>query len=470
MCFYNGQHTILIASYLGPIFLMAFYRKENTIKSLLLSFALFTLCSFYSFNGVTGFDGILNYAILIGFAFVLYIPFIIDFFLNKKFQNLLNTLLLPLSGVTVEYLFSLVSPFGTWGSIAYSQYGNLPLIQIASATGIFGISFIIFWTYSFINYLIENKFNINIIKSTAIIYLCIVFLVYFIGGIRLSFSDVRSTPTVKISSISVPHSQLWKDIDNAAKNKDINTDDLKNKFKDIHDQLFQLTRQEAENGSKIVIWHESNGLVLDSDYDEFIHEGQKAASENNIYLLMTPTSINIDENTDKNQSVLIDDNGNICFEYSKYHIVPGDRDIAGDGAIKYADTPYGRIGSIICFDGDFPPYSRQAGKSNIDILLIPSSDWKAIDPIHTEMCSFRGIENGCNTLRQVQKGFSLSSDYLGRTISSMDYYNADDKVMVSHIPVRGTDTIYSHIGDTFSWICIFSFSAIIGSNLLKHKK
>ena len=82
---------------------------------------------------------------------------------------------------------------------------------------------------------------------------------------------------------------------------------------------------------------------------------------------------------------------------------------------------------------DFPSYIRQAGKNNIDILM-SSSDWKEIDPIHTKMASFRAIENGFNFVRQVQNGYSLSTDYLGHTISSMDFYNTDDKVMISHVP------------------------------------
>lgn len=467
MYFYNGRHTILAASYIGPTFLMIFYRKENTIKSLLLSYVFFAISSFYSFNGVTGYEGILNYIILIGFSFVMFIPFIIDFFLNKKFSNLLNTLILPLAGVTIEYLFSLINPFGTWGSIAYSQYGNAPLNQLSSITGIFGISFVVFWTYSFINYIIENNYNIKIIKNTCCIYLTITLFIYFWGGMRISFSKINSTPTVKISSISVPHYHLWTDIHNAVKNKDTDAITLRNKFKDVHNKLFELTKHEAQNGSKIILWHESNGLVLDSDYDELIQEGQNLARENNIYLLITPTPINLAENSDKNQAILIDDKGNICYEYSKHHIVPGDIDIPGMGSIEYADTPYGRIGSAVCFDGDFPSYIRQAGEKEIDILLLPSSDWPAIDPIHSQMASFRGIENGCSIVRQVQKGFSLSSDYLGQTISSMDYFNTENRTMISYVPIKGSDTIYSHIGDTFSWICIFSFFTIISTLIYK---
>lgn len=49
---------------------------------------------------------------------------------------------------------------------------------------------------------------------------------------------------------------------------------------------------------------------------------------------------------------------------------------------------------------------------------------------------FRAVENGFNFVRQVQNGYSLSIDYLGHTISSMDFYNTDDKVMISHVPTQ----------------------------------
>lgn len=218
------------------------------------------------------------------------------------------------------------------------------------------------------------------------------------------------------------------------------------------------------------MWHENNGLVLDGDYDEFINEGRNIAKKHNVYLLMTPTSIDLNNNKDKNQAVLIDNKGNVCYTYDKYKIVSGDIDVAGDGKIKYADTPYGRIGSAICFDADFPSYIIQAGKDNIDIMLIPSSDWKAIDPAHTQMASFRSIENGFSMVRQAQKGACLSTDYLGRTISSMDFFNIDDKVMISHVPVKGTNTIYSCIGDVFTYLCILTFCLIVVKSLLESKK
>ncbi len=296
----------------------------------------------------------------------------------------------------------------------------------------------------------------------------VICFIYFIGGIRTIWLGSHKEDNVKIASISVPHFQLWKDIHKIMdEEQDRNTaiENLNLRFRDIHEELFKITRREAENGAKIVQWHESNGIVFKEGEEEFINKGKIIAHECDIYLLMTVTSIDLNEKNDKNMAIMIGPDGNILYEYTKYKIVPGDLDIHGDGIIKYTDTPYGRISSIICFDGDFPQYVRQAGQNKVDILLVPSSDWEAIDPIHSEMATFRGIENGCSVVRQVQKGLSLSSDYLGNTISSMDYFTTDDKVLISNVPVRGVKTIYSYIGDLFSWICIILLIIIITLNI-----
>ena len=34
------------------------------------------------------------------------------------------------------------------------------------------------------------------------------------------------------------------------------------------------------------------------------------------------------------------------------------------------------------------------------MILVPASDWRAIDPLHTHMALLRGIESGCSVIRQ----------------------------------------------------------------------
>lgn len=53
-------------------------------------------------------------------------------------------LVLPTFWVAAEYLANVSSIHGTFGNLAYSQMNFLPIIQISSVTGIWGISFCIF--------------------------------------------------------------------------------------------------------------------------------------------------------------------------------------------------------------------------------------------------------------------------------------------------------------------------------------
>lgn len=151
---------------------------------------------------------------------------------------------------------------------------------------------------------------------------------------------------------------------------------------------------------------------------------------------------------------MINNIGETSYTYHKAKPVPGELIAESDIEIKYIDTKYGRIGSVICYDMDFPSYIRQAGQLNIDILLVPSLDWKDINPIHSHMAAFRGIENGLNVFRQTNLGLSLATDYNGKPISKMDHFNTEDRVLIAHLPTKGMPTLYSNVGDIFSWICI----------------
>jgi apolipoprotein N-acyltransferase len=53
-------------------------------------------------------------------------------------------LIVPSFWVAVEYIIAVTSVHGTFGDICYSQMNFLPILQIASVTGAWGISFCIF--------------------------------------------------------------------------------------------------------------------------------------------------------------------------------------------------------------------------------------------------------------------------------------------------------------------------------------
>jgi apolipoprotein N-acyltransferase len=95
------------------------------------------------------------------------------------------------------------------------------------------------------------------------------------------------------------------------------------------------------------------------------------------------------------------------------------------------------LSSIICFDGDSPQLLAQAGALRADVMLDPSNDWRANDPWHTQMASFRAIEEGFSLIRQTSTGLSAAYDYQGRRLAAMDHYMTTDYAMVSHVPTPG---------------------------------
>ncbi|MFC1581914.1 carbon-nitrogen hydrolase family protein [Planctomycetota bacterium] len=109
----------------------------------------------------------------------------------------------------------------------------------------------------------------------------------------------------------------------------------------------------------------------------------RLALEYSIYV--TVPLLEIDRKTGRyfNSVVLMDPHGHIRLHYRKLNPwMPGEQGWAqhGDRGHAYADTEFGRLGLLICYDINFEPPALQ--KAGIDILLYPiawvdgkDSDW-----------------------------------------------------------------------------------------------
>jgi len=85
-----------------------------------------------------------------------------------------------------------------------------------------------------------------------------------------------------------------------------------------------------------------------------------------------------------NSSVLITDLGEIAGIYNKTHLFPTERIGAGGwttpGAeIRSYETALGKIGMMICYDGDFPEISRILAIQGAEIIVRPSAFLRSFD-------------------------------------------------------------------------------------------
>jgi apolipoprotein N-acyltransferase len=464
LLFSYGANNIPLAAWLSPVFLLRFARFNRWRIWLPLLYLAAALGIAFQLRGMVPIPGVGYYIFLAISALEFVAPYAADRWLQPKLVGIAGTLVFPTAFVSLDYLNSL-GPYGSWGAVAYSQYGNLALLQLLSVTGMWGITFLIAWFAAVCNAVWEEGWNSPRARKWA--YLCLgsMGMVLLLGGVRLAVFPPHAN-TVRIASLSkrfVASSPSDATTARLMQNKPTPEDlvAIRKWGEDVDDDLLARAEREAQAGAKIVFWGEANAPVFKRDERALVDRGSKLASKNGIYLGMALAVLNTGKNPPlENKLVLIKPDGTVAWEYNKVHPVPGPEaamQIRGDGKLKAVNTPFGRVSGVICFDADFPELLSQAGALRADIVLDPSNDWRAIDPWHTQMASLRAIEQGVNLVRHTSNGLSAAYDYQGRRLSAMDHYQTSDYDMVSEVPTQGVRTLYSRFGGWFAWLCLAVF-------------
>jgi len=480
---------IAFFAWVAPFCYLYFLRIGNIKRKLLWFFAIIVITSIIASYDVAPFP--LPVLIILGIieSMKTMIIYITDKWLTKKSSHFLTTLFFPAAFVSMEFMSTKLGG-GIWWSIANTQYSFSWLTQLASVTGMWGISFLIYWFGSVAVWSLAKYAHAENYKRGLLIYGTTLALVLSFGIIRYNFNSLDKNQYTKIAGLSVPLMGYLENIykDYCGKNIIINpktsisspqlqrinqaqlpfietADTIKFKngyhtLQNANDSLFILSQQAVDKGAKIIVWSEANAIVFKFDEAKLIERGKKFASDNNVYLLMAIASIHNGKITAgykflENQAVFIGPDGHILNVFHKNNPVPiAEASVPGDGRIPVIETPYGRISTSICYDADFPAQMRQLGKNKSDVLLLPSGDWYAIAPYHTYMATFRGIENGCSIVRQASGGLSIATDYRGKVCISFDFYKPGVKSWIADVPIGHVQTIYTIIGDVFAYGCM----------------
>jgi apolipoprotein N-acyltransferase len=444
--FHNGRWIIPIAAFITPIFLIRFLRFQKPVLGFLMIVVAGWVSNIFILKGMLPMSGVFYYFVTLMISVFTSLTFLIDRIYTQKIKGFISTLIFPAVYIIMDFITISTNPSGSYGTLAHTQ-SSLPILQLISITGIWGVTFLITWTASTINWLWDNSFEKRKIRL-AFWSFGIPFLSVIIWG-QFLLSHSNNSPTVRIASINSSKAEYYHRMH-------ANFDSLVDK---ANDEFLRNCAVAASSKAKIVFGRETI-ISLPADIEsDFIEKVKSIAICDSIYIGI-PINVIPKENSNKNPEnkiVWISPTGEKLFTYHKAKpTYPGECD-SGDGIIKYFDSPYGRIGSAICFDMDFPSLIKQTGKMDIDIMLVPGSDWKEISPYHTYVASTRGIENGFNMVRSTLKGFSASFNYKGQLLSSNDFFTTDEVILYSDVPVKGQKTVYSLLGDYFAWLCFLFF-------------
>jgi apolipoprotein N-acyltransferase len=458
----NGRGFVPAAAWLFPVFFIRFFRTQGgplKMMSGMGSFVAAYIFMMWQILSSAPLPPLFRIASGIASGMIFLIPFIADRIMAPRLRGVAATLVFPFAWVTIEYFKTTIN--GSWLSLAYTQFGNLPLMQVVSITGIWGISFLIAWFASVANFFWESGCDWFKTRRIIALYLSILFAVLFYGGARLSLFPL-DTETIKVGSILNPSKNfitLFFDHDHKDR------ESFRNQSIREQDYFFKSSHGAADSGARIVVWQEYAVTLLEEDEASFIARACKLARNSGIYFGMAYATLPRDFPSQpwKNKLVWIDAEGKKIAEYNKSKPAPPLEPILpGKGVIPVFATPFGNIASVICADQDYPGLVRQAGEKKAGLLLIPSLNWKSVSPLHSHMGVFRAIENGCSMVKTTGEGLSIAVDCQGRTLTSLEYWNTKTKMMISNVPVKRTATVYSQWGDILARICTIGFLVLAG--------
>jgi len=469
--FSMGRWLFPLAAWIGPALIMRYARDHKGWRGYPLVIVAYTLAFVVGFMPMwlgSGWPLPMVVSLPIFYGLLWSLPYLADRLVGARLRGFSSTLVYPLAATTLEFVNIHTNPVGMWGATGFTQYGNLPLMQLASVTGMIGITCLMGWFASVLNWAWENRSRGSEMFRGLAAFGVVLAAVYGFGFLRLNL--VPSSETVRVAGITAePQSAAAKVIDA--------TSDLaviRQAAVGRWETYFAATVREAQAGAQVVVWDEGvgiSGTKFGADEAELIARAQEVARKNEIYLALTVLVADTDPGRKwENKLLLIDPAGAVRFEHIKYggNIVEGT--LLGDGKLQTVDTPFGVLSGVVCWDMDYPAIIQQAGQNGTGLMLVPSRDWFEIDPLHGQMAVFRAIENGMSIVRQTDQGLSIAVDAYGRVLAQTDFFGSTDRTMVAQVPVKHVSTIYTAFGLWFEWLCMFGFLTIVARALFARRQ
>ena len=380
----------------------------------------------------------------------------VDRWYARSGRRLGALLMFPLIYTAGDFLLGF-SPVGPVFSPAVGQFSLPALSQAVSLTGLWGLTFLICLTATTVNLIWENHFDLRK-AGRPVAILAAAFALLLTYGYGKVLLTRPSDGTVRVAGVTETHLHDYWAITDAGTPR-ASKAQYAPELAAMQDRLFAQSERAADYGARIIFWSEGNAVMYEDDLDAFLERCRVFAREHEVYLAPTPLVLRYDRVKNDNLIYLFSPQGEILFRYEKtISWYPTD----SDGIVPSAETPWGTVSAVICFDLDFPRLLRQAYQQDVDILLVPGYDTEHISPFHTQIGRLRGIEYGFSIFREANKSTSIATDYNGNVLAYQDYFNTNDRVMIADLPVKGTRTTYGALGDWFIILVWVALAVAVG--------
>ena len=433
---------------------------------------LYWIVLLYPFANI--FVTMLGYAALVAYAALYFAVFALLVHRLPRKSGMWFVFPTALFWTGLEWIRSWLLTGFPWGSMGYSQWNNHAVIQIASITGVYGVSFVVLLFNAAIAHLIISSSNLRRAIKGAAFPLAIVALSFVYGGFCLSGS-VDTAGSVKLGLVpgNVSQAEKWKS-EHAPK---------------IFKRYLDLTEKTIVANPDMVVWPETSihPQILSGRAESYRQRLYGLLREYQIHLLAGAPMREADRKF-YNSVFLLSPAGEKLGSYSKMHLVPFGEYVPFSSALPnfiqfetfahgksinllpLADVEDAKVGIAICFESVFPNLFRKFVANGADIMGILTNDaWfvgTTAPAQHLSAAPFRAVENRISVFRCANGGISCIIDPFGRIASQTITPTQPDGVLVEDVPLKNRQntgtTLYARYGDWFPILCLLISLALIG--------
>jgi apolipoprotein N-acyltransferase len=382
--------------------------------------------------------------------------------------------------VALEMIVSRLLTGFPWNLLGVSQFRVLPLIQIASVTGVYGISFLIVW-FSVSLAIAVSRLAADPKKRWGVwVELRLALIGLFMVGM-FGINKVLSRPTsgheitLALVQPSIAQELIWDRREDS------------NRF----NKMMHLSETALTAKPDALVWPEA--ALPDFTEDNFRAITNLVASHK-VWMIFGAEDAErtMDAKSSKdydffNAAFLCDPKGNLAATYHKQQLVMFGEYVPLAGWLPFVrrlipvpsdftpgrrpvpfelNGPRARISVLICFEDVFPHVARHYVEEDTDFLLNLTNDgWFGESAAQWQQAAnavFRAVENGLPLVRCTNNGLTCWIDSRGqiREIYSApggDVYGAG--FMTVRVPLLADGqkrelTFYRLYGDWFGWSCV----------------
>jgi len=357
--------------------------------------------------------------------------------------------LAPFLWVAAEWLRGHVLGGFPWGTLGYSQYLQLRVIQIAELTGVHGVSFLLIA----VNAALAGSLLLTWRRAVAGVGAAgvLVAATLLFGSTRLHDSTPR--PTARITLMQPAIEQP-----------------LKYEPRHAVEMLaiyFALTRQAGAERPELVVWPETASPTILRQDPRLVASLTAVAAELKAPLVVGSLDVEGNPPRFRNSAFVLTDQG-LAGRYDKIHLVPFGEFVPLSGVIGFVrgwaefiselepgtrsvvfPGPPAPYGVVICYEGIFPDLVRDFVRGGARLMVNMTNDaWfgRTSGPEqHLSMYPFRAVEHRVSVVRAANTGVSAFIAPTGQIIRRMNLYERG--LLTETVPLRVGRTLFTRLGD-----------------------